>query len=67
MSDLLFTRVGEEFPWSQVVRVAAEGDVFRFELRRRDLLVTADRATLANASAVLDAFLLQLAGDPDEA
>ena len=49
------------------MRVAVEDDGFRFELRAGfpSVLVTVDRAARENAAVVLDAFLLQLAGDPD--
>jgi len=69
MHDLLFTRPGDEYPFARTVRVASESEAFRFELRAGfpSVLVTADRATREKAPVVLDAFLLQLVGDPDEA
>jgi len=60
MHDLLFTRPGDEYPFSATVRVSADGDIYQFELRRKGVLVTADRATRQNALAVLSAFLMQL-------
>jgi hypothetical protein len=60
MADLLFTLPSESFPWSTVVRVSWSPTAFEFQLSRDGLLITADRATDAHASEVLDAFLLQL-------
>jgi hypothetical protein len=60
MHDLLFTRRGDEYPFPVTVRVSVDADVYKFELRRDWLLVTADRARQENALIVLDAFLIQL-------
>ena len=60
MHDLLFTRPGDAYPFPVFVRVSAADDVFGFQLRQQDLLVTADRATQPNALSVLNAFLMQL-------
>lgn len=60
MADLLFTLRSEAFPWRTVVRVSWSPTAFEFQLSRDGRLITADRATGAHASDVLDAFLLQL-------
>lgn len=56
----LFTRRGDVYPFPVFVRVSATDDVFEFQLRQQNLLVTADRATRRNALSVLNAFLMQL-------
>jgi hypothetical protein len=64
--DVVFTRRGERPLLDDTVRVSYANGVFEFKLLRQgSLLVTADRCRQANASAVLDAFLIQLAGDAE--
>ncbi|MFN8017274.1 MAG: hypothetical protein U0P45_04030 [Acidimicrobiales bacterium] len=65
MHDLLFTRPGDGYPFQEQVRVAWVDEVFTFTLQaERGKTVTADRARAANAGSVLDAFLVQLVGEP---
>ena len=64
LHDLVFTLPGDEAPFQTTVKVQwADG---RFELWLVDdgFLVTADRGEGAAAPALLDAFLLQLTGEP---
>lgn len=60
MWDLLFTNLGDVYPWRAEVRVAQSKGIFEFRLHRRGLLVTADRCLEPDAVNVLDAFLYQL-------
>jgi hypothetical protein len=63
MHDLLFTNVGDAYPWAVSVRVSWSDGVFEFSLVRGGLLVTADRCRAENSIAVLGAFLCQLLAD----
>jgi hypothetical protein len=67
MHDVWFTRPDDEYPFPRLVRVRGERDGFEFALLDDWVVVTGDHASLANAAAVLDAFLLQLVGEPDRA
>jgi hypothetical protein len=60
MNDLLFTRDGDDYPFSECVRVSWAEGVFEFSYIVKDQLVTADRCREPNAAVVLDSFLLQL-------
>jgi len=60
MHDLLFTKLGQGYPWKAQVRASAVGNVFEFQLLRGQHLVTADRCHRDNAEAVLRSFLAQL-------
>jgi hypothetical protein len=62
MHDLLFTRIGDDYPFDAEVRVHYADGVFEFTLLRRGLLVTADRSHRELSGQVLNAFLLQLVG-----
>lgn len=65
MHDLLFTRPGDGYPFQEQVRVAWADEVFTFTLQvEQGMVVSADRARAAKAGSVLDAFLLQLIGEP---
>ena len=63
MHDLLFTLLGDAYPFPREVRVSWAADAFEFRLSERGLLVTADRSTAPHAREVLDAFLDQLTGE----
>jgi len=74
LDTLVFTLPEDEHPWHVFVRVGRvgalawnrvppdDGDAFEFQLVRGLHVITADRATDETAPAVLDAFLMQLAG-----
>lgn len=62
MHDLLFTKVGDDHPFRESLRVAWDEGVFVFTLLSGQALVATDRCFDANAPAVLDAFLAQLVG-----
>jgi hypothetical protein len=64
MLDLLFTAVGDEYPFDGTVRVSAVDELVTFQLANRGgLTVTATRCREPRAAAVLESFLLQLVGD----
>jgi len=64
MASLLFTRLGDPFPFPVEVHVHWSEGTFEFRLNRGMLLVTADRCHQPNAPAVLDSFLMQIASLP---
>ena len=63
MHDLLFTRLGDQYPFPRFVRVAfdADDETFTFTLWSSAGIVAGDKTRHATAPAVLDAFLTQLA------
>jgi hypothetical protein len=67
MDGLLFTRPGDPWPFSRLVRVNFDENynAWTFELVVSDFLRTADRAFAETVPAVLDAFLMQLAVDDE--
>lgn len=60
MHDVIFTVPGDEYPFTEQVRLRSENDTYEFVLFRGRLVVTADRCLERNALSVLDAFLSQL-------
>jgi hypothetical protein len=62
--DLVFTIPGDEAPFRSSVRVQWSDGTFELWLVDDGFLVTADRREEATAPAVLEAFLLQLTGEP---
>ena len=66
MHDLLFTNVGDEYPFPHHVHVSWRDGVYEFRLyrpgddKRGPVLVAADRCWSAKAVTVLNAFLSQL-------
>jgi hypothetical protein len=68
MQDLLFTNLGDGYPFSAEVRVTWREGVFEFVLLRKPgLLVTAERCYAANSGPVLGAFLHQLLAETPSA
>ena len=65
MHDLLFTNVGDEYPWGVSVRVSWSDGVFEFALVRGGLVITADRSGPENSVTVRGAFLHQLLADAE--
>jgi hypothetical protein len=64
MHDLLFALPGDEAPFQTSVKVQWADGWFELWLVDDGFLVTADRGEDATAPALLDAFLLQLTGEP---
>jgi hypothetical protein len=64
MHDALFTLPGDDYPFDVSVKVSWDDEVYEFRLDRKGLLVTADRCMTPRSGDVLDAFLMQLVGDP---
>jgi hypothetical protein len=63
MHDLLFTRIGDRYPFPLSVRVAWLDGVYEFELRPDAAgVIMGDRCLALNAPSVLEAFLYQLTG-----
>lgn len=64
MHDLLFTVPGEDYPFTESVRVSWTDEVFEFTLYvEHGKVAAADRCHERNAPMVLESFLVQLVGD----
>lgn len=64
MHDLLFTRLGDEFPFDESVRVSWMDGIYEFLLlaKQSRLVAATDKCRAPNVEAVLDSFLVQLTG-----
>jgi hypothetical protein len=56
MHDLMFTALGDEYPFAEDVRVSWSDETYEFRLMRRGVVVTADKCFKPNSDSVLDAF-----------
>ncbi len=67
MHDLLFIRPGDGYPWQDYVEVEHLDSVFEVRVFCETMLIAGDRCTAANAPAVVEAALMQLVGDEQQA
>ena len=64
MADVFFTLPDERFPWRNIVRVSRNSPTrFEIQLSLEEVPIRIDRATEADAPAMLDAFLTELTAD----
>jgi hypothetical protein len=62
MHDAWLHRPGLPYPWPDSLRVSWKDDVYTFTLVVNHYMVSGDHCFAANASAVFDAYAVQLAG-----